>query len=157
MGAVEFQTSQFAKDAAIAFSHAVSDALHQHGFEGYTGSIAEKDSFVMFDLPRGVGVSKMLRWANWMSRGAEERSQATTSWLKDSERTAIMRNARRVEGKVSPKHRDLARGMARVIDDKHGPAVCLEVKGVALERWRDRNGMKGKRGRLFVFSGMASE
>ncbi len=157
MGASEFQCTSFAKDAATAFNQAVADAQHRYGHEGYTGSIAEKSSYVVFDLPRGVSVVKALGWAGLMARGAMDREEATGTWLKDDQKVALMRSARRTEGKVPPKHRDLARALARVSDDKWGPALCLEVKGVALERWRAKSGMKGKRGRLFVFTGMASE
>jgi hypothetical protein len=47
MGATTFMDVAKGKDAREAFSAAVADARHWNGHGGYTGSIAEKDAFVM--------------------------------------------------------------------------------------------------------------
>lgn len=41
------------KDVREAFAEAVGDAAYDHGHNGYTGSIAEKTSYQMIDLPKG--------------------------------------------------------------------------------------------------------
>ena len=51
MGAEMFQTVGFGKDAKEAFYKAVDMALYENGHGGYTGSIAEKNSFVMIPCP----------------------------------------------------------------------------------------------------------
>ena len=53
MGAEVFHTKTKGKTAWEAFSIAVDDAHYQYGHEGYTGSIAEKDSFIMINLQEG--------------------------------------------------------------------------------------------------------
>ena len=53
MGADVFHTQTRGTTAKEAFDIAVEDALYDYGHQGYTGSIAEKDSFVMIDLPEG--------------------------------------------------------------------------------------------------------
>jgi hypothetical protein len=46
MGAESFEHQAFGKDAKEAFDNAVEEALYDYGHSGYTGTIAEKDSFV---------------------------------------------------------------------------------------------------------------
>jgi len=53
MGACDFVTKAVGETAEEAFGVAVEDAKYEHGHGGYTGTIAEKDSFVMIDLPEG--------------------------------------------------------------------------------------------------------
>jgi len=50
MGAEQFVTTARGKNAQDAFNRAVEQAKYDHGHSGYTGSIAEKDSFVKIDL-----------------------------------------------------------------------------------------------------------
>lgn len=54
MGAETFVSYARGKTAKAAFKAAVEEAQYELGHGGYTGSIAEKDSFVMIDLPEGV-------------------------------------------------------------------------------------------------------
>lgn len=51
MGAREFKTMASGTTATEAFRTAIEDALHKYGHAGYTGSIAEKNSFVMITKP----------------------------------------------------------------------------------------------------------
>ena len=55
MGAEIFLDKVSGKTAKDAFNNAVQDALYEHGHGGYTGTIAEKTSFVMLDIkvPQG--------------------------------------------------------------------------------------------------------
>ena len=48
------------KDANEAFWQAVEDASYEHGHGGYTGTIAEKDSFKMLELPKGKQIGKFI-------------------------------------------------------------------------------------------------
>ena len=54
MGAQEFGVKAEGKTAKAAFSAAVKDARYYHGHGGYTGTIAEKDSFVEIKVPEAV-------------------------------------------------------------------------------------------------------
>lgn len=40
--------------ASDAFNEAVDQAHYDYGHQGYTGTICEKDSFVMIPLPEGI-------------------------------------------------------------------------------------------------------
>jgi len=52
MGAEVFYHKVKAKSAEKAFSNAIDEAHWHHGHAGYTGTIAEKGSFVMIPLPK---------------------------------------------------------------------------------------------------------
>ena len=54
MGACDFTNVKKGcyKNAQEAFIEAVKDAQYMHGHGGYTGTIAEKHSFIMIDLPK---------------------------------------------------------------------------------------------------------
>ena len=47
MGAESFYAIAYGKNAGAAFNVAVEDAQYNYGHSGYTGSIAEKDSYKM--------------------------------------------------------------------------------------------------------------
>jgi hypothetical protein len=53
MGAEVFITRAKGASAKEAFDEAVRRAQHDWGHSGYTGSIAEKDTFTMIELPEG--------------------------------------------------------------------------------------------------------
>lgn len=54
MGAVDFHCHAQGKDVQEAFGRAVQDARYDYGHAGYTGTIAEKSSYTLFDLPEGM-------------------------------------------------------------------------------------------------------
>lgn len=49
MGAEQFVVKVQAANADLAFKLATDQARYDHGHAGYTGTIAEKDSFVMLE------------------------------------------------------------------------------------------------------------
>jgi hypothetical protein len=51
MGGEQFFITSQGKTAKEAFSDAVADAKHNYGHRGYTGTIAEKNSFVEIAVP----------------------------------------------------------------------------------------------------------
>ncbi len=53
MGADSFGTISKGKTAREAFNAAVEKARYDHGHSGYSGSIAEKTSFVVIPCPEG--------------------------------------------------------------------------------------------------------
>ena len=55
MGATEFTTIGHGSTVSKAFKNAVEDALYDWGHGGYTGTIAEKDSFIVIeDTPEQI-------------------------------------------------------------------------------------------------------
>lgn len=51
MGAASFIVSGKGTTAQEAFDLLVKDARHEYGHRGYTGTIAEKNSFIMLEYP----------------------------------------------------------------------------------------------------------
>lgn len=54
MGAQQFSTIASGKDAREAFNNAVASAQWESGHGGYTGTIAEKDDFVVLPTPPDI-------------------------------------------------------------------------------------------------------
>jgi hypothetical protein len=54
MGATDFMCKGVGKSAKDAFVKLKEEYAYQFGHSGYTGTIAEKDSFVMIPLPDGM-------------------------------------------------------------------------------------------------------
>jgi hypothetical protein len=55
MGAISFCDKVTGNSAQEAFDWAVADAAYDYGQTGYTGTIAEKDDFIMCDpVPEGL-------------------------------------------------------------------------------------------------------
>jgi hypothetical protein len=54
MGACNFEEVARGDSAREAFRTAVKEAEYEYGHRGYTGTIAEKDSFTRIPLPEGV-------------------------------------------------------------------------------------------------------
>jgi hypothetical protein len=54
MGAEQFTSRVTGKTAEEAFQTAIKAAQYEHGHGGYTGTIAEKDSFVLLTPPNGT-------------------------------------------------------------------------------------------------------
>jgi len=52
MGASEFITFATGKNANAAFNDAISSAAYEAGHGGYTGTIAEKDSFTILSFEK---------------------------------------------------------------------------------------------------------
>lgn len=101
MGAAVFENVVSAKNAKEAFYNAVEDACYEYGRNGYTGTIAEKENFVMIKCPEG-----------------EDPFEYSYHLIE----------------KEDPR-----------IDDKWGPAGCIELPGNDTEQKR------------FLFFGWASE
>ena len=53
MGACDFYHEASGKTVTEAFTNAREEAYWDHGHSGYTGTIAEKNNFVMIKLPEG--------------------------------------------------------------------------------------------------------
>lgn len=110
MGAKLFGVTEQNDTVDGAFTAAVERALRDHGYDGYTGTIAEKSDYVLFDLPEGVTSNDVLDALNDYRVGKDgfivnEPSDSLISLLGSS----------------------LATRLYKVYDDKWGPAVAIKV------------------------------
>lgn len=91
MGANTFYAEAEGATAQDAFSKAVDDAAFEYGHGGYTGTIAEKDTFTMIEVP------------------ASYKPDALTLFYRACSYAV-----------------DLLEERDRRVDDKWGPAGCIE-------------------------------
>jgi hypothetical protein len=178
MGACDFTTVAWGRTPKEAFSAAVEDAQWEHGHGGYSGTIAEKHDFVLYQLPVRTKVGKVLDLmhaaeAETYLDGVRER----VAWLEASlvrtasaEKPTVRKHIREAKANLKRQERDVAkfvrsagplldlvRRAARTFDDKWGPAVAFEVTIASEVAVYSRYQPKPKRGyRLFVFTGLAS-
>ena len=153
MGACEFEELSHGKTADEAFSRAVDQAQYEYGHGGYTGTIAEKGEFTVFDLPPRVMAGKVIA----ALRMATLHVQFTRDpdCIQHWDRTTVNRAKRDWDWLVSKFGPQVTREMVRLYDDKWGPAVGFQVTGKIADRYRLYHSMK--RGeRVFVFCGWAS-
>jgi len=74
MGACEFMIGAEGNSPEEAFRNARSEALYMEGHGGYTGTIAEKDSFVMIDPPRDEEtIAEKMRFASELMDNCDDR------------------------------------------------------------------------------------
>lgn len=173
MGATDFVSYGFGKDAKEAFSATVQDALYWSGHGGYTGTIAEKGSYVLFELPPRTQPRKFINWVETLAYEGDQveylreelkrlestrapRGQAA-EWRqrKASMRKALKDGERKINS-IPAAVRPVVERAAEVWHDKWGPAVAIEITGTEASRLKADNGLKGTRKRVFCFFGLAS-
>ena len=103
MGASNFVTIGKGKTAQEAFDRLTQEARYYHGHGGYTGTIAEKRSFVEFPRPKGMRKTTILKLVGAL--GAVSYPDAIEA--------------------AYPKLP--IRRMWDVYDDKWGPALCIAL------------------------------
>lgn len=135
MGAERFEDIGTGETAEEAFRLLVDEAGWENGHGGYTGTIAEKDGFVLFD-PASVGL-------------------AAGDFLRLVEQYGKDRSRKEVEDLATPEELELIRRAHETADDKFADAACVELPASDL---RARKVLKGSvPGRkAFLFWGWAS-
>jgi hypothetical protein len=137
MGAEVFENYSQGKNPEEAFKNAVNEAHYWHGHGGYTGTIAEKGDYSVFECPTGVTATQLMDWAY-------QCSCVDSKKLND----------------VPEKHRQLVTNIVDVFDDKWGPAVCIPLTGKELAEARKKycqsNNIKRTSMKFYLFGGWAS-
>jgi hypothetical protein len=179
MGAVDFTQVAVGADAREAFAKAKRDAQHEHGHGGYSGTLAEKHSFVLVALPPRQTLAKLLALLseaedfsyegdlvedvrNWRPGGFYNRSGKVRGWkgnLAKAERALAKHRAAKAkfDAKVAAAgYRDFD-GIAETYSDKWGSALCVELSGAEAKRVKERYGVSRRRGiHAYCFFGIAS-
>ena len=115
MGATTFSTIAKGKTVQDAFHQAVEQAQYDHGHAGYTGTIAEKDGFVLSTPPAGVTAAQWLAWI-------EAYEPPRTYWQNGRE---VQEASARIPDGVPDQHVPALRQAGTAYDDKWGPAVAI--------------------------------
>ena len=100
MGADRFDTRAWGKTAKQAFNRAVKQAQYDHGHSGYTGTIAEKCDFEVFESP----IEDVYAFIDAIDRYCYDNVCH-----------------------IDEKYKDIVARAAKVYDDKWGPAVCIPL------------------------------
>lgn len=171
MGAVDFQTYGFGRDAREAFKTAVEQAAWEYGHGGYTGTIAEKPSYELVVLPPRVTTDKFVRWVELMEyddltylretlgqleANRAPRGQGEAYRKRKAELRKQIKQVERDQASIPEKHRELVRRAAQIWGDKWGPALAFEVRGTEAKKAKEWARLKGTRKRVFCFCGLAS-
>lgn len=141
MGAAEFETWSLGKTVQEAFTRARDDALYWYGHGGYTGTIAEKDGYVLV----GKLTSQQAGHLDRYLRFYEQWDQRTDG-----------RKGRAPKG-IPASVLPMIQRAYQHWNDKWGPAVAFEVTGSMVSSFKLRSGKKGSHDKLFLFCGLASE
>ena len=147
MGACEYGTYGFGKTADEAYRSACDEARRENGHqEGYSGDIQTSCGFKM-------GSTDGLRWTSFMKKMNE------LSVANYTRRDEFISEAKRTKAEAKWSSAKIHfRDMVKLADEKHGPALCVEVTGkVATDMKLDRFGKGNGHGmKVFYFTGTAS-
>lgn len=159
MGGTNFQTVGVGRDVKEAYQNAVREATYEHGHGGYTGTIAEKDGWAHYIQPARTNAQKYIDavWAyQWWTICKERVADDVRRGCMPSREDEKVARKKSVLTKALQKHEHNIARMAKVADDKWGPAVALELTGKDLKEAKERMGLKGTKKKVFLFFGMAS-
>lgn len=170
MGATSFETYQGDTDVRSAFHDAARDARDEHGHGGYTGSIAEKDSYVVLHR-EPVTLAEAYRLAEGFM---ERNTQGVDDKYGPAGAIAVRGGTRRVHGEIMETpggYASLDEAAAKTLEARsllrQGEKVGYGVSGIASRDARGRvvsgqfnvevEGGIGAEQTGWLFFGMAAE
>lgn len=141
MGATSFEIRGFGKTIKEAYNQTIEELDEEIGHQdGYSGNLNSARGYREIFAPEGI---KPMTYVNWI----ETASETLYDGIEDSEKQRIM--------KVIPEaYHGRVLSYAKIYDDKYGKALGIELKGKEAKEYRERNGLKGKRGKVYYFFGM---
>jgi hypothetical protein len=164
MGACDFIDYGFGKTAQEAFVACADEAAYEYGHGGYTGTIAEKHEYVLLPTPKTRLPLEDLAYCAIIGgdtittfrklKEGEDPCKATRAYY-DAATNSMVKQVP-VRKKLPQALQEWVQRAHRVTGDKWGPAACVEITGKAATAYRKRHGLKGKRGKVFLFFGLAS-
>lgn len=117
MGGTTFFDKGKGKSAQVVFDRIVSATRSEYGTRSYSGTIKEKDGFVLVELPAGLDVNAAIEMCEAASCDSGEVKPP-----KGVDANALAR---------------FLRTAAPIYDDKWGPALCLPVGPAASDGTRE--------------------
>jgi hypothetical protein len=164
MGATDFSTAALGRDIGEAFRKARNEALYLDGHGGYTGTLAEKSSYITATLPprmTGRAFEQAVFEAGELLQNLGydlEVARDKTGFYKAPERRKAATRAKRAQAKLDKLRLRIPNldSYARACDDKWGPAVGFELRGREAQAYRKWQRLEGKRGKVYRFFGYAS-
>jgi hypothetical protein len=117
MGAEQFEQYSEGKTAEEAFRDAVEAAQYEYGHGGYSGTIAEKGSFVKIEVPKDTNPRQFAEWA----------AQTIPNLNEWDPETRKMREYDHYPTDAPEEIRPALLKAAEAVDDKWGPAGMIEL------------------------------
>ena len=142
MGAENFFVIETGKTAQAAFDRAREDALYWYGHGGYTGTIAEKGSYVFcgevgsryIDKIEGLVADKVYYDGYDPRFGGRKPAKP------------------RIPDAIAP----VVDKAVLVYNDTWGPAACVQITGSHAKEIKEAKGRKGSHDKVYAFFGWAS-
>jgi hypothetical protein len=126
MGAEQFFQVESGKNAREAFNRAVEQACWEHGHGGYSGTLAEKHSFVEIRVPKEMDPAL---FANMVE--AYWPGQAKSSWCPEGEPESCggsyNQKLNQAFTELSDTDKNAVREAYQAVQDKWGPAGCVDL------------------------------
>jgi hypothetical protein len=172
MGASDFHCVAVARSFGEAFAAARAEAAYEYGHGGYTGTIAEVDSFVAVPLPARMPVATYIDLVQAVHAAAYDdpsgfklaapRDPGIRRKFTDDYDRRRHDDAKKLWAAWSRLPEWDRRGVlaaAERMGDKWGPCTAVELRGKEAAETKARMARYGRgpaRGKAFVFFGMAS-
>ena len=158
MGACDFQVVQFGRDARDAFDAATRAALYEYGHNPYNGTISTVRDFREFTLPKRMKPSdfEAIVW-ELENGGFVSEPPIKRKFDYEWERPAYQR-LRKLWKKYDALP-ESAKFMLRQAADsiqKWECCVCVQLPPAEEKEYRERMNLKGKRGHVYLFFGLAA-
>jgi hypothetical protein len=168
MGAHTFFDAEFGTDAADAYVAAVNIAYREYGErDGYNGTISTTNGFFRVVKPKSLTDNEFTEAVLWAQTDME------SSMWDDPENVPVLKQRRKFytdgdrnyykrQRALLTKWKRLSRAERKVITDtaiavqKWGPCVAWRADRRQETTYRERYGLKGKRGGLWHFFGWAA-
>lgn len=158
MGATNFADDNFGKTVGEAYRKQVDSDCYNFGHSGYTGTLAEKDGYVLIDRPPRVRADRLgdlifdaEQWMFWLDTGEKYRHAYIKPKAKCKKAWARLNECYPPRG-FKQGVMD-ARDICVTYGEKWGPALAVELSPAEKkERW---NGLP-RGSKAFMFFGMAS-
>lgn len=165
MGACSFYTEEFGKTASEAFIKATRQARYDYGHAGYTGTIAEKDDYMLIVRPNRVTAGEVINTiedAYWGSPSID------VSYLQDDK---VKKRGKEAYDKLVKWFGREAQTILSTYHGKWGPCIAIEASEAESAEYKKRMGIgvqvsyvngvrtvtkKRVHGRVYVFAGWAS-
>ena len=161
MGAHDFTTYAFGKDATDAYRAACEAAIRENGHrDGYNGTISTTTGAVLVEVPKGIKAETMVSLL-WLAHDAFGEEPTAPARLKTGS-DEWARRAHAETKKVWAKWTTLSRtdqvailNAGRTIQ-KWQDCVVFRLPAAEERRYRQAHGLLNKHGAVFCFTGIAA-
>lgn len=165
MGACSFYDMGLGKTASEAFGTAVRQARYDYGHAGYTGTLAEKDDYMLVIRPNRVTALEVINTIDQAYWGSPS---INVSYLEDDK---TKKRGKDAYSKLVKWFGDEAENIISTYNDKWGPCIAIEASQAESAKYKERMGVgvhvswangvrtvtkKRVHGRVYVFAGWAS-